>query len=240
MSVLLELNNISFAYGKAEALRGVSLKLEKGQIVTVIGSNGAGKTTLLLSAMGLLSAKGQALLNGRDMTKMTTEDRVEQGMCLVPEQRELFSDMSVLDNLLLGAYIRRHDKSFVKRSLERVFAQFPRLAERQQQEANTLSGGERQMLAIGRALMSEPALLLLDEPSLGLAPTVVRDVLKQIGSLRDTGVSVLLVEQNARAALDTADYAYVMDGGSLVLEGEASILARDPRIIATYLGGTVD
>lgn len=239
-SALLELENIHVAYGKVEAVRGVSLRLEEGQITTVIGANGAGKTTLLSAAAGLLPWNGQARYQGQDLARMSVEDRVERGFRLVPEQRELFGDMPVLDNLLLGAYVRRRDKAFVKQSLESVFEQFPRLAERRMQEAQTLSGGERQMLAIGRALMSQPRLLLLDEPSLGLAPTVVRDVLTRVRGLRDQGVSVLLVEQNARAALDVADYAYVMDTGEFVLDGPASEMAADPRVMATYLGGSAE
>ena len=237
---LLEIEDISVSYGKVEAVRGVSLRLEEGRIITVIGANGAGKTTLLSAAAGLLPWAGRASYQGSDLARMTVEDRVDRGFCLVPEQRALFGDMPVLDNLLLGAYVRRRDRAFVRKSLESVFEQFPRLAERRAQEAQTLSGGERQMLAIGRALMSQPRLLLLDEPSLGLAPTIVRDVLTRVRGLRDQGVSVLLVEQNARAALDVADYAYVMDTGEIVLEGSASDMATDPRVTATYLGGNAE
>jgi branched-chain amino acid transport system ATP-binding protein len=240
MSALLELEDICVSYGKVEAVRGVNLRLEEGRIVTVIGANGAGKTTLLSAATGLLPWSGRAHYQGRDLSRMTVEDRVDRGFCLVPEQRALFGDMPVRDNLLLGAYVRRRDRAFVRRGLESVFEQFPRLAERQGQDAQTLSGGERQMLAIGRALMSQPRLLLLDEPSLGLAPTVVRDVLTRVRGLRDQGVSILLVEQNARAALDVADYAYVMDTGQFVLEGPASDMAADPRVMATYLGGSAE
>ena len=240
MGALLELNSLHVSYGKVEAVHGVSLRLDKGQISTVIGANGAGKTTLLLAATGLLPWQGQAFFDGQDLSRLETEERVELGFCLVPEQRELFGDLSVLDNLLLGAYVRRRDKAFVRRGLERVFEQFPRLAERRSQFATTLSGGERQMLAIGRALMSEPRLLLLDEPSLGLAPTIVRNVLQQVDRLRHAGVSILLVEQNARAALDIADYAYVMEAGEFVLQGPAADLTNDGRVIATYLGGSVE
>lgn len=239
-SVLLELNDLRVSYGKVEAVRGIHLRLEEGQIITVIGANGAGKTTLLSAAAGLLPSGGRASYRGQDLLRMTVEDRVEQGFCLVPEQRALFGDMPVIDNLLLGAFVRRRDKAFVRKSLDSVFEQFPRLAERQTQLAQTLSGGERQMLAIGRALMVQPRLLLLDEPSLGLAPTIVRDVLMRVRALRDQGVSILLVEQNARAALDVADYAYVMDTGEFVLEGPASGMAADPRVVATYLGGGVE
>jgi len=239
-ATLLKIDSVSVRYGKVEAVRDVSLRLQPGQVATVIGANGAGKTTLLSAIMGLLPWRGHAIYEGRDLALMETEERVELGLCLVPEQRELFADMSVHDNLLLGAYTRRRDADFARRALDRVFAQFPRLGERRAQQASTLSGGERQMLAIGRALMSEPRLLMLDEPSLGLAPTIVRDVLAQIGTLRSTGVSVLLVEQNARAALETADYAYVMETGEFVLAGPAVELAKDKRVTATYLGGSVD
>ncbi|MDO1583235.1 ABC transporter ATP-binding protein [Rhizobium oryzicola] len=239
-AALLSLEGVHVAYGKVEAVRGVTLKLDEGQITTVIGANGAGKTTLLSAAAGLLPWSGRAQYRGQDLSRMTVEDRVERGFCLVPEQRALFGDMPVLDNLLLGAFVRRHDKAFVRKSLDAVFEQFPRLAERQTQLAQTLSGGERQMLAIGRALMSQPRLLLLDEPSLGLAPTIVRDVLKRVRGLRDQGVSILLVEQNARAALDVADYAYVMDTGEFVLEGAATDMANDERVMATYLGGRIE
>ena len=234
---LLSIRDLHVAYGKVEAVRGVSLALEQGQIVTVIGPNGAGKTTLLAAAMGLLPSRGEMSFDGQDLHKLDVEARVEQGFCLVPERRELFADLSVEDNLLLGAYARRRDRNAVRQSLDQVYARFPRLQERRRQTANTLSGGERQMLALGRALMAKPRLLLLDEPSLGLAPLIVREIFHIIASLRELGVSILLVEQNARAALETADFGYVLETGEVVHSGAASTLMHDPKLIATYLGG---
>jgi branched-chain amino acid transport system ATP-binding protein len=234
---LLTIDNLTVAYRKVEAVRGVSLTMEAGQIVTVIGPNGAGKTTLLAAAAGLLPSRGRIIYDGIDLAQLDTEERVERGFCLVPEQRELFGDMSVSDNLLLGAYVHRRNSAQVKQSLEEVYGRFPRLKERKAQKANTLSGGERQMLALGRALMAKPRLLLLDEPSLGLAPLIVREIFRIVAALRQAGVSILLVEQNARAALETADYGYVLETGEITHHGETSQLANDPRVIATYLGG---
>lgn len=233
----LTIDNLSVCYGKAEAVRNVSITVEKGQIVTVIGPNGAGKTSLLMTAIGLLKSTGRILYQGVDISRLETERRVETGFCLVPEKRELFSELSVYDNLLLGAYTRRGDSAGVRRSFEDVFDRFPRLRERRSQKASTLSGGERQMLALGRALMAKPQLLMLDEPSLGLAPLIVREIFRIISSLRELGVSILLVEQNARAALETADFGYVMETGEIVHSGPAAALINDPRLIATYLGG---
>jgi branched-chain amino acid transport system ATP-binding protein len=234
---LLTIEDLDVAYRKVEAVRGVSLAMEAGQIVTVIGPNGAGKTTLLAAAAGLLPSRGRIVYDGIDLTKLDTEERVERGFCLVPEKRELFGDMSVSDNLLLGAYVRHRNGAQVRQSFEEVYGRFPRLKERKAQKANTLSGGERQMLALGRALMARPRLLLLDEPSLGLAPLIVREIFRIVASLRQAGVSILLVEQNARAALETADYGYVLETGEIIHQGPASQLASDPRVIATYLGG---
>jgi branched-chain amino acid transport system ATP-binding protein len=237
MTALLEIRDLHVAYGKVEAVRGVALRMEPGQIVTVIGPNGAGKTTLLAAAAGLLRSRGEVIYDGVDVEGLDVEDRVERGFCLVPETRELFGEMTVADNLLLGGYTRRRDGSAVKQSLQQVYARFPRLDERRRQKAQTLSGGERQMLALGRALMAKPRLLLLDEPSLGLAPIMVREILRIVASLRELGVSILLVEQNARAALETADYGYVLEMGEITHEGAATALAHDPRVVATYLGG---
>jgi branched-chain amino acid transport system ATP-binding protein len=234
---MLSISDLHVAYGKVEAVRGVSLALEQGQIVTVIGPNGAGKTTLLAAAMGLLPSRGTMTFDGMDLHALDVEARVEHGFCLVPERRELFADLSVEDNLLLGAYALRRDRSSVRQSLDQVYARFPRLRERRKQTANTLSGGERQMLALGRALMAKPRLLMLDEPSLGLAPLIVREIFHIIASLRELGVSILLVEQNARAALETADFGYVLETGEMVHSGPASTLMHDPKLIATYLGG---
>jgi branched-chain amino acid transport system ATP-binding protein len=238
MRPLLEIDDLHVAYGKVEAVRGVALALQPGQIVTVIGPNGAGKTTLLAAAAGLLRSRGRVIYDGVDLERLDVEERVERGFCLVPERRELFGDLPVADNLLLGAYVRRGNGIDVKQSLQQVYNRFPRLAERRQQKAHTLSGGERQMLALGRALMARPRLLMLDEPSLGLAPLIVREIFRIVASLREAGVSILLVEQNARAALEMADYAYVLETGAISHQGPASALARDPRVIATYLGGS--
>ena len=236
MSPMLEISDLHVAYGKVEAVRGVSLSLQQGQIITVIGPNGAGKTTLLSAAIGLLPARGRLVFEGEDLLKLDVEGRAERGFCLVPEKRELFGELTVYDNLMLGAYLRRSDRAFVSHALDEVFGRFPRLAERRTQRADTLSGGERQMLALGRALMSAPRLLMLDEPSLGLAPLIVRDILRIVVSLREAGVSILLVEQNARAALEIADYGYVLETGEIVLAGEAGSLLGNARVQASYLG----
>jgi len=232
---LLRASNISVSYGRMEAVIDVSLHVNAGQIVTVIGANGAGKTTLLSALMGLLPARGEVSYLGRSLDGEPPEARVARGIALVPERRELFADMSVADNLLLGAFHRRRDPQ-VPEDLEAVYARFPRLDDRRTQLAGTLSGGERQMLALGRALMCKPRLLMLDEPSLGLAPLIVRDIFHIIQGLKSAGVAILLVEQNARAALEVADYAYVLETGTLSLEGPAQELASDPRIVETYLG----
>jgi branched-chain amino acid transport system ATP-binding protein len=237
MRPLLEIRDFHVAYGKVEAVRGVGLTMQQGQIVTVIGPNGAGKTTLLAAAAGLLRSRGQVIYDGVDLERIDVEERVERGFCLVPERRELFGDMAVADNLLLGAYARRRHGADVKQTLQQVFARFPRLAERQKQKAQTLSGGERQMLALGRALMAKPRLLMLDEPSLGLAPIMVREIFHIVASLREIGVSILLVEQNARAALETSDYGYVLEMGEITHQGPSAALAHDTRVATTYLGG---
>ncbi len=234
---LLQVTDLHAGYGRAEVLHGLNLKAATGSVITVIGPNGAGKSTLLNTLMGVLPSRGNIAYSGRSLAFQTLEDRVMQGMALVPETRALFSTMPVEDNLLLGAYrqVRLGNRNSAE-ALEHVFALFPRLKERRAQLAGTLSGGERQMLAVGRALMSKPSLLMLDEPSLGLAPLVVRDIFRTIDGLRATGVTILLVEQNARAALEVADYGYVLEMGEIALEGPASELARDPRVIDTYLG----
>jgi branched-chain amino acid transport system ATP-binding protein len=234
---LLSIDEVSVAYDKVEAVRGVSLAIEPGQIVTVIGPNGAGKTTLLGAAIGLLPWRGRMSFDGIDLKRLDVEARIERGFCLVPETRELFGDLSVSDNLLLGGYSRRRDSAGLKQSLADIYQRFPRLSERRGQKASTLSGGERQMLALGRALMAKPRLLMLDEPSLGLAPLIVREVFRIIASLRELGVSILLVEQNARAALETADFGYVLETGEIAHSGAAADLMHDPRVTASYLGG---
>ena len=234
---LLELRGLSVFYGPVEAVHQVNLNVQPGEIVTVIGPNGAGKTTLLSAAMGLLPSKGEIWLDGERIAKPSVEGMVARGLGLVPEKRELFGEMSVEDNLLLGGFsLWRKGQRDQSARMEEVFAIFPRLKERRAQMASTLSGGERQMLAIGRALMAKPRLLMLDEPSLGLAPLIVKEVLQVVASLRNHGVSVLLVEQNARAALKVADRAYVLEMGAVALTGQAKDLLGDKRIIETYLG----
>ncbi|MDR3437843.1 ABC transporter ATP-binding protein [Telmatospirillum sp.] len=234
---ILEIRNLSVRYGRVEAINDLSLSVATGSITSLIGPNGAGKTTTLGAIIALLPAKGEIIFDGESVGHLDVEDRVARGMCLVPEKRELFSQMSVRDNLELGAFLRyqRHDKT-IGRSLESVFSLFPRLQERLAQAAGTLSGGERQMLAIGRALMAEPRLLMLDEPSLGLAPLVTAEIFRTIAALRDSGVSILLVEQQARAALQVSDFGYVLETGDIALAGPAKTLANDPRVIESYLG----
>jgi len=240
MTALLSVTDLHVSYGKVEAVSGVSLEMQAGHIVTVIGPNGAGKTTLLAALMGLLPSKGESWYEAQDLRILSTEERVRRGICLVPERRELFTEMTVADNLVLGAYTRWQNREAVQRDLQEVYERFPRLSERRGQLARTLSGGERQMLALGRALMAKPRLLLLDEPSLGLAPLIVREIFRIVTGLRELGVSILLVEQNARAALETADYGYVLETGSIVHSGPAVSLIHDPRVIASYLGGKVN
>jgi branched-chain amino acid transport system ATP-binding protein len=234
-SPLLEVDALSVAYGNVEAVRDVSLAAARGSIVTVIGPNGAGKTTLLGALMGVLPSRGTIRYDGTPIGALSIEQRVAHGIVLVPEKRELFASMSVDDHLLLGAFTRRRDAD-VAQLRDDVYRRFPRLGERRAQLAATLSGGERQMLALGRGLMARPRLLLLDEPSLGLAPRVVRDIFTIIAGLRDTGVTIVLVEQNARAALAVADYGYVLETGAIALAGDSRTLVADPRVAATYLG----
>lgn len=234
---LLEVRGLQVAYGKVTAVAGVDLDVAPGQIVTVIGPNGAGKTTLLSAIMGVLPSRGDIRFCGQTREHAQIEEMVAAGMGLVPEKRELFAEMSVEDNLVLGGFHRyRRGERDQSESLREVYDLFPRLKERRAQLSGTLSGGERQMLAVGRALMARPRLLMLDEPSLGLAPRIVREVLRIVSELRKRGVSILLVEQNARAALQVADYAYVLETGAVTLEGPAAELARDPRVIEVYLG----
>jgi branched-chain amino acid transport system ATP-binding protein len=241
MAAILEVKNLHARYGKVEAVHGASLSVHAGQIVSVIGPNGAGKSTTLNAAMGALpngaAASGQVLFMGQDVLGMPIEERVMQGISLVPENRELFSSMSVEDNLKLGAYPRKKagEKNFMDQ-LDVVYATFPRLKERARQDAGTLSGGERQMLALGRALMAKPRLLMLDEPSLGLAPLIVKEIFRIVSDLRKTGVATLLIEQNARAALQVSDYGYVIEMGEITMQGNAADLAQDRRVIDSYLG----
>jgi branched-chain amino acid transport system ATP-binding protein len=234
MSALLSVSSAHIAYGKVEAVRSVSLDVADNEIVTIVGANGAGKTTLLNALMGILPLNGRVSFAGENITRLEIEDRVAAGLSLVPEHRELFATMNVEDNLQLGAF--RIAKAVAATSFERVYTLFPRLKERRKQLAGTLSGGEQQMLAMGRALMGAPKLLMLDEPSLGLAPIIVADIFRTIGELRASGVSVLLVEQNAQAALQIADRAYVMELGEFILDGLAKDIAANARVAASYLG----
>jgi branched-chain amino acid transport system ATP-binding protein len=234
---ILRFDDVVAGYGRETILNGLSFGVRRGAITTVIGPNGAGKSTTLNALMGLLPARGRIVFDGQDLADTTLEERVMMGLALVPEKRELFGTMPVEDNLVLGGF--RPMKLRVpdwKSGLDRVYELFPRLKERRTQLAGTLSGGERQMLAVGRALMSQPKLLMLDEPSLGLAPLVVREIFGIIERLREQGVSILLVEQNARAALQVADHGYVLETGEISMQGPASQLAGDPRVIETYLG----
>ncbi|CAB3623727.1 MAG: ABC transporter ATP-binding protein [Achromobacter sp.] len=234
---LLEVRDLRVAYDKVEAVSGVSLSVDEGKIVTVIGPNGAGKTTLLSAIMGVLPSRGEIVFGGKRQEHAEIEEMVAAGMNLVPEKRELFAEMSVEDNLMLGAFDRfRRGLRDQDQTLAEVYDLFPRLRERRAQLSGTLSGGERQMLAVGRALMAKPRLLMLDEPSLGLAPRIVREVFRIVEQLRGMGVSILLIEQNARAALQVADYAYVLETGSVTLEGPAAQVAEDPRVVEVYLG----
>lgn len=235
--IVLDVKDLCVSYGKVGALLNANLKVGEGQIVTVIGPNGAGKTTMLSAIMGVLPSTGSVEFDGQLEPVPEIEKMVARGMGLVPEKRNLFGELSVEDNLVLGAFHRyRTGKRDHGKTMEEVYALFPRLKERRTQLAGTLSGGERQMLAVGRALMAKPRLLMLDEPSLGLAPLIVREIFRIISELRSRGVSILLVEQNARAALQVADYAYVLETGEVAMEGPASELAHDQRVIETYLG----
>jgi len=237
MNELLHVQGLHAGYGRAEVLSGLDFQIGSGQVVTIIGPNGAGKSTTLNALMAVLPSRGAVRFEGQDLADATLEDRVMMGLALVPEKRELFGTMPVEDNLVLGGWRAMKLRVPQWRSeLERVYTLFPRLKERRAQLAGTLSGGERQMLAVGRALMSRPKLLMLDEPSLGLAPLIVREIFRIIERLRQDGVSILLVEQNARAALEVADHAYVLETGAIALQGPASQLAGDPRVVETYLG----
>jgi branched-chain amino acid transport system ATP-binding protein len=234
---LLRIRGLHAGYGRAEVLHGIDLQADQGSVVTVIGPNGAGKSTLLNALMGVLPSKGVIEFDGQPISALSLEERVMLGIALVPEKRELFATMPVEDNLVLGGFrqVRLRNKQWRDR-IDEVYTLFPRLKERRAQLAGTLSGGERQMLAVGRALMSRPTLLMLDEPSLGLAPLVVQEIFRTVDALRATGVTILLVEQNARAALEVADHGYVLEMGSVSVQGEARQLAVDSRVIDTYLG----
>jgi branched-chain amino acid transport system ATP-binding protein len=234
---MLKLESVSISYGAIQAVRDVSIDVPSGEVVTIIGANGAGKSTLLKSIVGLESvAGGRISFDGHDITKTPAHRRTGMGVALSPEGRGVFSDQSVRDNLLLGAYSKKSDPARTEQKIEKYFELFPRLKERQEQLAGTLSGGEQQMLAIARALMSEPKLLLLDEPSLGLTPLIIRDIFNTIRALRETGLTILLVEQMANQALGVADRAYVLETGRVTLQGKGCDLLNDPKVRAAYLG----
>jgi len=236
----LELDRVQVAYGGIAAVKGISLSVERGEIVTLIGANGAGKTSVLKAIVGLVPlAGGNVRLFGRDLGTVPTHRRVALGATLVPEGRAVFAGLTVRENLELGAFLKREPQG-LKARLARVVELFPRLGERLAQSAGTLSGGEQQMLAIGRALMGEPKLLLLDEPSLGLAPKLVAQIFESIRAVAETGITILLVEQNTRLALETASRAYVLATGEIVLSGESNALRQDPRVRAAYFGETVE
>ena len=233
--MMLELQDLHLSYGGIRALKGVSIQVNEGEIVSLIGANGAGKSTTLRAISGLERAQsGKILYNGEDITGKPSKYMVQNGLILVPEGRLIFPDMTVLENLKIGAYLRR-DRD-VEADIRHVYKLFPRLKERAWQMAGTLSGGEQQMLAVGRALMSKPKLLMMDEPSLGLAPLVVKDIFSIIRTIRDSGVTVLLIEQNANAALKIADRGYVLETGRITLEGSGRELLSDPAVRSAYLG----
>jgi branched-chain amino acid transport system ATP-binding protein len=234
---MLRLNSVNVSYGAIQAVRDVSIAVPKGEVVTIIGANGAGKSTLLKSIVGLEPVtNGQVFLDGQDITSTPAHRRTGMGVALSPEGRGVFSDQSVRDNLLLGAYSKKTNAAQTEQKIEHFFGLFPRLRERQEQFAGTMSGGEQQMLAIARALMSEPKLLLLDEPSLGLAPLIIKDIFNTIRTLRETGLTILLVEQMANQALAVADHAYVLETGRITHQGKGSDLLNDPKVRAAYLG----
>ncbi len=240
MASLLELDDVSVHYGQIHALRGVSLRVEEDEVVTLIGANGAGKTTTLGAISGLLpTSSGAIRLDGRDLAGLPAHERVGLGICQAPEGRRIFPGMTVMENLEMGAYARRAKRGDLQPDLDRVFDLFPRLAERQAQPGGTLSGGEQQMLAIGRALMARPRLLLLDEPSMGLAPKLVTQIFDIVREINDQGTTVLLVEQNAAQALQRADRAYVLEAGRIVRSADAASLLDDESVKAAYLGGSV-
>jgi branched-chain amino acid transport system ATP-binding protein len=233
---MLTLENVSVNYGAIEALTGISMHVEKGEVVTLIGANGAGKTTTLRTITGLLEPReGRITFEGEDISGRATHKLVARGISMSPEGRGVFANLSVRENLRMGAYLNKNKQEVIA-DMSRVFEMFPRLKERESQKAGTLSGGEQQMLAMGRALMSRPRLLLLDEPSLGLAPLVVHTIFEAIEEIRGKGTTILLVEQNAHAALGHSDRAYVMETGRIVMEGPSKELAADPRIKEAYLG----
>jgi len=234
---MLEVNSLEVRYGAIRAVHDVSLTLAEGELVTLLGANGAGKSSTLLAIAGALRANGRILLEGQDVTSWSPERMVRNGVVMVPETRDVFPDLTVLENLRLGGYVRRSDQAGLAEDRERIFELFPRLKERGDQPGGTLSGGEQQMLVIARAMMSRPRLLLLDEPSLGLAPTIVDQIFEMIVELKRSGLTILLVEQNASKALEVADRAYVMRLGRVAAEGTAADIAAASDLKAIYLGG---
>ncbi len=238
MATMIEVRNIDVAYGRVPVLKDVSLSVAPGEIVTLIGANGAGKTTLFRAITGALpKRRGSITLDGRDITASSPESVAREGLAVVPEGRRLFGPMSVLDNLMLGSYLRlaKGDKASVEEDLQQVFDLFPRLAERRDQLARTLSGGEQQMVAVSRALMARPKVILMDEPSIGLAPIIVREVFEVIKKLKESGITILLIEQNARMALKVADRAYVMEMGKITADGDARELRQSDVVRKLYL-----
>jgi len=234
---MLKLENVRVSYGAIKAVKGVSLEVRPGEVVAIIGANGAGKTTLLKGVAGLEPLEsGRVIINGVDCTQLPAHKRLGVGVALSPEGRGVFPDQTVRENLMLGGYALRKEPARVEKLMAREFARFPRLAERSEQMAGTLSGGEQQMVAMSRALMSEPKLLLLDEPSLGLAPLIIADIFRSIRALREAGLTILLVEQMANQALAVADRAYVLETGHVTLEGTGQQLLKDPKVRAAYLG----
>ncbi len=239
MNAFLEVKNINTFYGNSHVLRNVSIKLARGSLISIIGANGAGKSTLLKTVIGLLKVQsGHIHYNGKDISRMAVHEIVKFGISMVPEGRQLFGALTVMDNLLLGTYkdSRTTRNKHLRESLDMVFDLFPILKKRSKQKAGTLSGGEQQMLAIGRSTMAKPQLLLLDEPSLGLAPLVVREIMSTLLKLKKLGITLVLVEQNARLALKISDYAYVLDTGKITTEGRCSDLLNDEKVIRAYLG----
>lgn len=237
---MLELKGVVSGYGNITALKSIDLSVPEGKIVSLIGANGAGKSTTMRTIMGLVKAReGSISLLGQDLTKLKTHEIVKAGISLVPEGRQILQDMTVYENLEMGAYIRK-DKAGIEEDIKKVFKRFPILDERSYQLGGTLSGGQQQMLAIGRALMARPKLLLLDEPSMGLAPLVVNEIFEVIKEISQEGTTVLVVEQNVRQALKIADYAYVLETGKMVLDGSAEDVRHDPRVMEAYLGGRVE
>lgn len=236
MMALLEIHDLHTSYGAIKALRGISFKIEASQVVSLIGANGAGKSTTLNTISGLLKPRqGRIIFDGNDITGWRSDRITALGLVQVPEGRQVIAPMTVMENLMLGAY-RRTDREAIDADMEQIFKRFTRLNERRHQKAGSMSGGEQQMLAVGRAMMARPRLLMLDEPSMGLAPLLVNEVFQIIADIKAQGIPILLVEQNARKALQIADYAYVLERGVIVKEGPAKVLAEDAEIISTYLG----